>query len=129
MCLPEHLQIRYSPAIHQLVRALSRKEHIMKEIYKHRPKRVQMPRVWYTLALPVRAESVAHSPRVLNEVFRHVLSDEDFVMLLRPVMSVQMLGVPQPLVYKQQEAVFTIQPPDIRPQAASTGVALKIKLG
>jgi hypothetical protein len=55
----------------------------MKDIYKRRPKRVQTPRVRYTLALPVRAESVALSLRVLHEVFRDVFSDENFVTLLR----------------------------------------------
>lgn len=46
-----------------------------------------------------------------------------------PVKAVQMLGVSKPLVYKQQDAVLMVQPPDSKPQAAGTGVVLKIKLG
>jgi hypothetical protein len=46
-----------------------------------------------------------------------------------PVKAVQMLGVSKPLVYKQQDAMLMVQPPDNKPQAAGTGVVLKIKLG
>jgi hypothetical protein len=55
----------------------------VREIYRDRPKKVQTPRIKYTLALPVRAESVAHSLRALREVLRRPFSDENFVTLLR----------------------------------------------
>jgi alpha-L-fucosidase len=41
---------------------------------------------------------------------------------------VQMLGVSNSLTYKQQEAALLVLPPDRKPQAATTGVVLKIEL-
>jgi alpha-L-fucosidase len=42
---------------------------------------------------------------------------------------VQMLGVSTALTYKQQEAALLVVPPHRKPQAANTGVVLKIELG
>lgn len=44
---------------------------------------VQSPRTMYTVALPQRASFAAACVRNLNEVFRELFADENFMTLLR----------------------------------------------
>jgi hypothetical protein len=69
----------------------------VKKIYSERVRKkikVQTVRVKHTLALSNRAASVARSLRVLDDVFRQLFSDENFVTLLR---AESMTAIPQSL--------------------------------
>ena len=43
------------------------------------------------------------------------------------IVSVEMLGVPKPLRFRQEEAVLRITPPDRKPAAAAIGVTFKVR--
>ena len=43
------------------------------------------------------------------------------------IASVEMLGVPKPLRFRQEEAVLRITPPDRKPAAAAIGVTFKVR--
>ena len=78
----------------------------MKKLYRLRAKKkiiIQTVRIKHSLALPDRAESVAKYLRTLNGVFRQLLSDENFVTLLRAESIAAIPGYLEPLVKKGED--------------------------